>query len=56
MNAFSLFVVQGANSTHRFNPFNRQATLDIPNADVIESESIWAKIMRFAMAFRICYG
>lgn len=30
----------------RQNPFDRQANVDIPNADVIESESLWSRLLR----------
>ncbi|XP_055320884.1 E3 ubiquitin-protein ligase RNF13 [Sitodiplosis mosellana] len=35
----------GTSPQQRTNPFNRQPTLDIPNADVVESESIWSRIL-----------
>lgn len=37
------------------NPFDRQPTVDIPNADVVESGSIWSKILRYLNETIMCF-
>lgn len=35
------------NQQQRFNPFDRQANLLLPSAEIVDSESFWARIMRY---------
>lgn len=40
----------------RMNPFDRDATLDIPNADVVESQSIWTRFFQRVLHMRASDG